>query len=60
MLKFRFLVGRPDRLSKVFDTEEYDIETSCMDDEVSTAELPEITDDSPTDEMEVIPATRDD
>ena len=60
MLKFRLLVGRPDRLAKVLDTEEYNIETSRMDDEVSTAELPQITDDSPTDEMEVLPATKDD
>ena len=60
MLKFKLLVGRPDRLAKVLDTEKYDIETSRMDDEVSTAELPEIADDSPTDEMEVIPAIKDD
>ena len=59
MLKFRLIAGDPRRLAGLIDDAEYDIDTSRMD-EMQIAEFRAILDDSPTDEMEVIPGIKDD
>ena len=58
MLKFRLIAGDPRRLAGLIDDAEYDIDTSRMD-EMQIAEFRAILDDSPTDEMEVIPGLKD-
>ena len=58
MLKFRLIAGDPRRLAGLIDDAEYDIDTSRMD-EMSIAQFREILDESPTDEMEVIPGETD-
>lgn len=58
MLKFKLIAGWKDRLGHLIDDAEYDIDTSRMD-EMSIAQFREILDDSPTDEMELIPSNKD-
>jgi hypothetical protein len=59
MFKLRLIAGRPDRLAKLLDAETSEVETSRID-ETSATDFEGVLDDSPTDEMEVIPAHKDD
>lgn len=59
MLKFKLIAGNSRRRTGLVDDAEYDIDTSRMD-EMQIAEFRAILDDSPTDEMEVIPGIKDD
>ena len=59
MFKLKLIAGRPNRLAKLLDAEPSEVETP-RNDETSATEFEGVLDDSPTDEMEVIRADKDD